>query len=189
MTTPADSLLPTSIDTAAAPLDETALPGRGRLVWRRLIRQKQGLLGLAFARDYATSGLFYVDYTIGNNDIRVAQFKRSAGDPDVADASSGRTVITIGHPGQSNHNGGQLAFGPEGLLYVGVGDGGNEGDPEGHGQNTDTLLGSPYALLGDKAQMIDTLLERRERWALTYFTCWEEDVDRFAPVVASLSTQ
>jgi glucose/arabinose dehydrogenase len=102
---------------------------------------EQGLLGLAFAPDYATSGLFYVDYTIGNNDIRVVRFKRSAGDPDVADASSARTVITIGHPGESNHNGGQLAFGPEGLLYIGVGDGGNEGDPEGHGQNTGTLLG------------------------------------------------
>ena len=53
----------------------------------------------------------------------------------------------------------------------------------------DTLVGSPYALLGDKAQVIDALLERRERWGLTYITCWEEDVDRFAPVVAALSTQ
>jgi probable F420-dependent oxidoreductase len=55
--------------------------------------------------------------------------------------------------------------------------------------NPDTLLGSPYALLGDKAQVIDALLERRERWGLTYITCWEEDVDRFAPIVAALSAQ
>jgi probable F420-dependent oxidoreductase len=55
--------------------------------------------------------------------------------------------------------------------------------------NPDMLLGSPYALLGDKAQVIDALLERRERWGLTYVTCWEEDVDRFAPVVAALSVQ
>ena len=55
--------------------------------------------------------------------------------------------------------------------------------------NPDLLLGSPYALLGDKAQVIDALLQRRERWGLTYVTCWEEDVDRFAPVVAALSVQ
>jgi probable F420-dependent oxidoreductase len=63
--------------------------------------------------------------------------------------------------------------------------------PTGAGAWTDpdTLLGSPYALLGDKAQVIDSLLERRERWGLTYIACWEEDVDRFAPVVAALSTE
>jgi probable F420-dependent oxidoreductase len=63
--------------------------------------------------------------------------------------------------------------------------------PTGAGAWTDpdTLPGSPYALLGDKAQVIDSLLERRERWGLTYIACWEEDVDRFAPVVAALSTE
>jgi probable F420-dependent oxidoreductase len=63
--------------------------------------------------------------------------------------------------------------------------------PTGAGAWTDpdTLPGSPYALLGDQAQVIDSLLERRERWGLTYIACWEEDVDRFAPVVAALSTE
>jgi glucose/arabinose dehydrogenase len=101
---------------------------------------EQGLLGLAFPPDYGKTGLFYVDYTTANNDIRVAQFRRSAGDPNVADAASGRTVITIDHHAFTNHNGGQLAFGPDGFLYIGVGDGGSEGDPNNRGQNTSTLL-------------------------------------------------
>jgi glucose/arabinose dehydrogenase len=102
--------------------------------------QEQGLLGLAFAPDYATSGRFYVDYTLPSNSIRVVQYRRSAGDPDVADPGSARTVLAIDHHKFNNHNGGQLAFGPEGDLYVGVGDGGSEGDPESNGQNTNTLL-------------------------------------------------
>lgn len=102
---------------------------------------EQGLLGLAFPRDYAKTGLFYVDYTTAGNDLRIAQFHRSATNPNLADPSSGRTVLTIDHHAANNHNGGQLAFGPEGLLYIGVGDGGNEDDPEGNGQNTNTLLG------------------------------------------------
>jgi glucose/arabinose dehydrogenase len=101
---------------------------------------EQGLLGLAFPRDYGKTGLFYVDYTTSNNDIRVAQFKRSAGNPNAADAGSGHTVLTIDHHAYTNHNGGQLAFGPDGFLYIGVGDGGSEGDPNSHGQSTNTLL-------------------------------------------------
>jgi glucose/arabinose dehydrogenase len=102
---------------------------------------EQGLLGLAFAPDYARSGLFYVDYTIADNDIRVVQYQRSAGDPDLASPTSAHVLLTIDHHEFTNHNGGQLAFGPERDLYIGVGDGGSEGDPEGNGQNTDTLLG------------------------------------------------
>ena len=102
---------------------------------------EQGLLGLAFPRDYAKSGLFYVDYTTSDNNLRIAQFHRSAASPNQADPASGRTVLTIDHHKYNNHNGGQLAFGPDGFLYIGVGDGGSEGDPEGNGQNTDTLLG------------------------------------------------
>jgi len=102
--------------------------------------EEQGLLGLAFAPDYGRSGRFYVDYTTATNDVRVAQYQRSASDPDVADASSGRTVLTVDHHAFGNHNGGQLAFGPDGYLYVGIGDGGGAGDPNGNGQNTDTLL-------------------------------------------------
>ncbi len=102
--------------------------------------QEQGLLGLAFAPDYRTSGRFYIDYTTAGNDVRVAQYRRSASNPAVADPASARTVLTIDHHAFTNHNGGQLAFGPDGDLYVGVGDGGSEGDPSRNGQNTNTLL-------------------------------------------------
>ena len=102
---------------------------------------EQGLLGLAFSSNYASSGLFYVDYTMPGNNIRVVQYRRSASNPNLADPAGARVVLTIDHHRYTNHNGGQLAFGPEGDLYIGVGDGGNEDDPENNGQNTGTLLG------------------------------------------------
>jgi glucose/arabinose dehydrogenase len=102
---------------------------------------EQGLLSVAFAPDYRTSGRFYVDYTDSSNNIRIVQFRRASGDPDRADSSSARPVLTIDHHAETNHNGGQLQFGPEGDLYIGVGDGGSEGDPHSYGQNTDVLLG------------------------------------------------
>jgi len=102
---------------------------------------EQGLLGIAFAPDYAKSGVFYVDYTLANNDIAVVRYRRSAGNANLADPASARPVLRIEHQAFTNHNGGQLAFGPEGDLYIGVGDGGSEGDPDGNGQNTGTLLG------------------------------------------------
>jgi glucose/arabinose dehydrogenase len=103
--------------------------------------EEQGLLGLAFPSNYSQSGLFYVDYTSANNDVRVVQYQRSATNPNRADPASARVVLTIDHHKYTNHDGGQLAFGPEGDLYIGVGDGGSEDDPENHGQNTGTLLG------------------------------------------------
>ena len=102
---------------------------------------EEGLLGLAFPADYAQSGLFYVDYTVAGGDIEIVQYRRSAGNPNVADAASARLVLRIPHHEFSNHNGGQMAFGPEGDLYIGVGDGGSEGDPHNNGQSTGTLLG------------------------------------------------
>jgi len=101
---------------------------------------EQGLLGLALAPDYARSGRLYVFYTAANNDIRIVQYRRSAADPNVADPASARAVLTIDHHSYTNHNGGQLAFGPDGKLYIGVGDGGSEYDPRGNGQSTRTPL-------------------------------------------------
>jgi len=100
--------------------------------------QEQGLLSMAFAPDYATSGLFYVYYT-GNDAgaIHVAELRANG---DTA-APQPRDVITIPHSDFPNHNGGQLAFGPDGLLYIGVGDGGGSGDPFESGQSLDELLG------------------------------------------------
>ena len=103
--------------------------------------REQGLLGLAFPPNYARSGLFYVCYTIASNDIRVVQYRRSVSNANLANPASAHVVLTIDHHRYANHNGGQLAFGPDGDLYVGVGDGGSEGDPENNGQNADTLLG------------------------------------------------
>jgi glucose/arabinose dehydrogenase len=102
---------------------------------------EQGLLGLAFPPDYSRTGLFYVYYTTLNNDIRIVQYQRSAGNANLANPGSARVLLRIDHHRYTNHNGGQLAFGPDGDLYIGVGDGGNENDPEGRGQSTKTLLG------------------------------------------------
>ncbi len=103
---------------------------------------EQGLLSMAFAPDYATSGRFYVDYTDVNGNTRVVEYRRGAS-PDRANARSARLVLFQRQP-QPNHNGGQLQFGPDGLLYVGLGDGGSEGDPHGrigNGQSLATQLG------------------------------------------------
>ena len=102
--------------------------------------EEQGLLSIVFAPDYASSGRFYVDYTGSNGDVHVVQYRRAGNDPNRADSASARGVLTIPHHRYSNHNGGQLQFGPDGDLYIGVGDGGSEGDPMNQGQNTDVLL-------------------------------------------------
>jgi glucose/arabinose dehydrogenase len=109
---------------------------------------EQGLLGLAFAPDYAASQRFFVNFTNRQGDTVVARFRRSAADPVVADPGSrfdlrwggagGATVIRQPYP---NHNGGNLLFGPDGLLYIGMGDGGSANDPENRAQNPNELLG------------------------------------------------
>lgn len=104
---------------------------------------EQGLLSMAFAPDYADSGRFYVDYTDLQGNSNIVEYHRSATDPDVADASSARRVLFQSQP-EENHNGGSLVFGPDGLLYIGFGDGGGADDmhgPTGNGQRLSTLLG------------------------------------------------
>ncbi len=117
---------------------------------------ERGLLSMAFAPDYATSRKFYVYYTARTPEgqITVAEFLRDASNPDVADPATRRTVITVDHMTYSNHNGGQLEFGPDGYLYLGTGDGGSGGDPDHRGQDLteglgkimriDPLRGDPY---------------------------------------------
>ena len=99
---------------------------------------EQGLLGMAFHPNYALNGFFYVYHTDQGGDSRVARY---SGSGNTADQSSGLTIMTIGQP-FGNHNGGQLAFGADGMLYIALGDGGDGGDPMGNGQDTSTLLGS-----------------------------------------------
>nr|MDO8109591.1 PQQ-dependent sugar dehydrogenase [Candidatus Sigynarchaeota archaeon] len=100
-----------------------------------------GLLGLAFHPNFKNNGLFYVDYT-ADSPLRTvfSRFSINQSDASLANASSELLLLSIAQPFQ-NHNGGQLAFGPDGFLYIGMGDGGSAGDPFGNGQNKSTLLG------------------------------------------------
>ena len=100
---------------------------------------ERGLLGLAFHPDYPTTGTFYVYYTDLKGKIALAVYHRSTGDPDKADPV-GSVLLRISKP-FSNHNGGTLAFGPDGYLYMGTGDGGSGGDPGNRAQNLKSLLG------------------------------------------------
>ena len=100
---------------------------------------EQGLLGLAFAPDYASSGLFYVYFTGTDQKEHLVEYRRRT--EDVADAGSARTLFVHDDP-EPNHNGGQLVFGPDGLLYVGTGDGGGANDQHGARGNAQNL-GSP----------------------------------------------
>jgi glucose/arabinose dehydrogenase len=100
---------------------------------------ERGLLGLAFPPDFATTGWFFVNYTDPNGDTVIARYQVSS-DPDRADRDSERMLIGIDQP-FINHNGGQLAFGPDGYLYIGMGDGGSGGDPRNYAQNDTVLLG------------------------------------------------
>ncbi len=104
--------------------------------------QEQGLLGIAFSPNYATDRKFYVNYTQdeGNRETHISEFTTMASDPNTADPNSERVLLVVNQP-FPNHKGGQLVFGPDGFLYIGLGDGGSGGDPLGNGQNTSTFLG------------------------------------------------
>jgi glucose/arabinose dehydrogenase len=101
---------------------------------------ERGLLGLAFHPDYANNGYFFVNYTGPGGHTRISRFSVSASDPNVADPGSEVILLTADQP-FSNHNGGELAFGPGGYLYIGTGDGGSANDPQNSGQTAGTLLG------------------------------------------------
>jgi glucose/arabinose dehydrogenase len=102
---------------------------------------EQGLLGLAFPPDYADSGHFYVDYTQQTNgNTRISRFSVSPAKPDSALPNSEQILLNIFQP-FTNHNGGNLKFGPDGYLYIGMGDGGSGNDPGNRAQNKDSLLG------------------------------------------------
>lgn len=103
---------------------------------------EEGLLGLAFPPSFGPSHPhFYVYYVNNAGNLVLARYSVSSSDPNVADPGSAEIVLTIPHPGQSNHNGGQLAFGPDGYLYLGPGDGGGGGDPGENAQDPAELLG------------------------------------------------
>jgi glucose/arabinose dehydrogenase len=102
---------------------------------------ERGLLGLAFDPQYTVNGRFYVYYTNANGTITIARFVASATNANVADPASQTTLVSIPHPAFTNHNGGMVAFGPDGCLYAGIGDGGGEGDPNNNAQSLTSRLG------------------------------------------------
>jgi glucose/arabinose dehydrogenase len=110
---------------------------------------EQGLLSVAFAPDYATSGRLYVysndatscDSTGASCDVRIDEYRSSGAGANAVDPATRRLVLRVDHRKFQNHDGGQLQFGPDGYLYAGIGDGGGGGDPDGNGQNRDMLLG------------------------------------------------
>lgn len=152
---------------------------------------EQGLLGLAFPPDYAARGFFFVNYTDKDGDTVVARFSVTS-DPDLADPGSEFKVLGLDQPA-ANHNGGHIVFGPDGYLWIGIGDGGAANDRYGNGQNAGTLLGKmlrldvttdlsqPYMIPADNP-WVEADWEgqnmRNEVWALGLRNPWRYSFDR-----------
>jgi glucose/arabinose dehydrogenase len=144
---------------------------------------EQGLLGLAFSPNFVADGFFFVNYTRGTGDTVISRFRV---DPEAnrADPESETVLLTINQP-YANHNGGGMVFGPDGYLYIGTGDGGAQGDPEGRAQNLDSLLGKILRLdvLGGEPYTIppDNPFAsgggRPEVWALGLRNPWRSAFD------------
>ena len=150
---------------------------------------EEGLLGLAFDPDYRQNGYFYLYYSAAApHRSVVSRFNLDGEQPQLADRQSEVIITEIEQP-FSNHNGGQLAFGPDGYLYIGLGDGGSGGDPQGNGQNLGTLLGSilridvsglsapgDYQIPPDNP-FVNTAGARPEIWAYGFRNPWRFSFD------------
>ena len=151
---------------------------------------EQGLLALAVAPDYATSGRVFAFYTDNDGNLQLDAYTRTASGPDRSATSTRRPVLTIPHQPADNHNGGQLLFGPDGYLYLSTGDGGVAGDPEGDAQSLGSLLGKvlridvggapgpPAALPDTTGPTLRARVKRRQRvlrrrGAVAYARCSE----------------
>ncbi len=147
---------------------------------------EQGLLGLAFHPDYQENGAFFVNYTDKEGSTVVARYQVNLGDANVADPASGQIIFQLPQP-YANHNGGHIEFGPNGYLYIALGDGGAANDPLGAGQNRQLLLGSilridvdsakPYAIPPDNPY-IDNEAGRDEIWSYGWRNPWRFSFDR-----------
>lgn len=148
---------------------------------------ERGLLSVAFPPNYASKKYFYVYYTNPSGDIVVARYRLTT-NPDVANSNNQEVVLTVEHSSYANHNGGQLAFGPDGYLYIGLGDGGGSGDPQNNGQKPASLLGkllridvesgtAPYAIPASNPFKLTTGY-RPEIWALGLRNPWRFSFDR-----------
>ncbi|HYK51248.1 MAG TPA: PQQ-dependent sugar dehydrogenase, partial [Terriglobales bacterium] len=148
-----------------------------------------GLLGLAFHPQYKTNGRFFVNYTRrvnGQLQTVIAEYHVSSSNPNLADPNSGRVILVINQP-FDNHNGGQIAFGLDGFLYIGTGDGGSGGDPQGNGQKLSTLLGKmlridinsapPYGIPPDNP-FVGVSGAKGEIWAYGFRNPWRFSFDK-----------
>ncbi|MBI3784135.1 MAG: PQQ-dependent sugar dehydrogenase [Deltaproteobacteria bacterium] len=158
---------------------------------------EQGLLSMAFPPGYAAKRYFYVNYTNTNGDTVIARYQLDSVSNDIANVNSEQILLTIAQP-FSNHNGGQLQFGPDGYLYIGMGDGGSGNDPQNNAQNSTALLGkmlridvettattptpTPYLIPASNptpnATFTRTPGYRREIWALGVRNPWRFSFDR-----------
>ena len=164
-------------------LDISGLISRAALTNRYT---EQGLLGLAFHPRYAVNGEFFVNYTDRGGSSIVARYRVSSDNPDMADAGGGQIIFQLPQP-YANHNGGHIAFGPDGYLYITLGDGGAANDPLGAGQNRQLLLGSilridvdgahPYAVPADNPFVGDPAA-LDEIWSYGWRNVWRFSFDR-----------
>ncbi len=150
---------------------------------------EQGLLGLAFHPDFASNGYFFVNYIKTDGGTRIARFTRSTVNPNIADPASELVILEQSQP-YTNHNGGSTRFGADGYLYIGLGDGGSGGDPQGNGQKLTTLLGkilridvdsstvaNPYKIPADNPFYGSTAV-KQEIWAYGIRNPWRMSFDR-----------
>lgn len=146
---------------------------------------ERGLLGMAFHPDYTNNGYFYVNYTNTNGDTHISRFSVDENNPDEALPGSEMILLMIEQP-YSNHNGGNIVFGPDNYLYIGTGDGGSGGDPEDRAQDSTTLLGkmlridvdggSPYGIPADNP-FVGNSSALDEIWALGMRNPWRFSFD------------
>lgn len=146
---------------------------------------ERGLLGLAFHPNYATNGLFYINYTNLAGNTVIAKYSVDSANPNIADAASADILLTVTQP-YANHNGGTIKFGPDGYLYIGMGDGGSGGDPENRAQNREELLGkilridvnsgNPYTIPADNPFVGTAGAD--EIWAIGLRNPWKFSFDK-----------
>jgi glucose/arabinose dehydrogenase len=146
---------------------------------------EQGLLGLAFHPNYASNGFFYTNHTNLAGNTVITKYSVDLANPNLANASSGTILLTIAQP-YTNHNGGTLKFGPDGYLYIGMGDGGSGGDPQNRAQNTNELLGKmlridvnsgvPYSIPADNPYIGTAGAD--EIWAIGLRNPWKFSFDK-----------
>jgi glucose/arabinose dehydrogenase len=148
---------------------------------------ERGLLGIAFHPEYSKNGYFYVNYVGAGDSTHISRFKVSSENADLADAKSEKKLISVAQP-FSNHNGGDLHFGADGYLYIGMGDGGSGGDPGNRAQNMKSFFGKllridvnnpPPDTIPDSKPFINNPEVLPEIWATGLRNPWRFSFDRF----------